>query len=438
MSSDYGVRSNGEFDKKSIEQIRDDLQSNVTKSLGGNIELRASSPLQQIIDATSTEFATQWDASEAVYYSSFFQDATGEQLDKQLALAGFSRQTLRGATGEVVFQRERPAPSDVSIPEGTVVTTTRTERRPPIPFETTEEATILQDELSTDTVPIRALSPWETDVDEQWLGDETNVSADTITQFEEPVSGVDSVSNALPTGDPDEGFVHGRDEESDAEFKLRYENSLAEGGVSTVLAMQSSIFQFDERIESVRVDESRGTDGKYGPEVTVFAPELRDEDGDDLIAQAIVESRATGLPSIGEQSGIAETDSGERTERFNRSLKIPIGVDIDLTTSDTFPADGHERIEENLIQFIGGFVGDNIFPGLQIGEDVIYDQVKQRVMEIQGVIQADVNIGVQFDAGFPWTMPQTLGEDSGDFGTGNIEISDQRVAMTDEPLIEIE
>ncbi len=422
--TEYGVQSDGTFRKKSIDQIRAEMKSTFEQTLGQDIELRPSSPITQIIDAVAVEIATQWDAAEAAYYASFYQDAFGEQLDKQLALAGFSRDQLRGATGVVEFSRDSPAPRDIDIPEGTVVTTRRTDQRPAIPFQTTESVTLFTDQ-TTVTASIEALNPWQTSLDKEWLGEETNVSANTIVRFDAPVSGIDSVTNPLPTGDPDEGFVVGRDEESDAEFKLRYQNTLAEGGVSTVPAMESSIIRWDDRIISVRVEEIRDADDGYGPEVTVFAPELFDDsaDANDIVAQAIFESRGAGLESFGAETGTAESEDGRtRTERFEKATEVTIAVDANLTTSSSFPDDGDIRITDNIIRFIGGEDSTGLTsPGLDIGEDVIYDQVKNRVMEIRGVIQADVDIGVS----------------ESELARDNVSIDTLEVAMTDEAEVTI-
>ena len=417
--TEFGVDEDGRFVKKSIDQIRDDLRENFRNELGRDFEFRQTSPITQLLDAVSIELARQWDGAEAVYYASFFEDAFGEQLDKQLALAGFSRRRLRGATGAVTFARDSPAPSDVTVPEETVVTTERTDTDPPIPFKTTEAATIFAGDQEVTDVPITALAPWEADVDEQYLGSETNVAAGTITRFESPVSGVDSVENDHRTGDSDAGFTEGRDEETDTEFKLRYQNTLAEGGTSTVSAMESLIFEYDDGIKGVVVEEIRDATDGYGPHPTVFAPDV----DADTIAQAIFESRGAGLESFGDETGTATADDGRTlTERFDRADEATIEIEISVETAPEYPDNGRRRIENNLIRFIGGEAHDGIlYPGLAIGETVIYDQVKKRVLTVGGVVEADVEMGI---AG------ETL-------GTSNISIGDLEVAMTGIDEIEV-
>jgi len=412
MSERFGIQEDGTFNKRPVDVIRKSAKEDVADQLGWDISEQNENPVIEMVDGLSIEIARQWDAAEASFYASFYQDAFGEQLDKQLALAGFSRRRLQSATGEVRFFRSGAAPEDIEIPTGTVITTQRTETRPPIPFETRESATILQGETEVTGVPIEAIKPWKTDLSERWLGSETNVQANTINRFDAPVSGVDGVENPLPTGDDNHGFREGRDEETDAEFKLRYQNSLAEGGVSTPVAMESSIFQFDDEIKSVRVEEVREIGTGYGPKPIVFAPNV----SPDIVAQAVYESRAAGLESFGNQTGTATTKDGrQKEESFDWATEVTISVSGDISTSDAFPDDGTTQIENNLIRFIGGVAHDDIlYPGLDIGGDVIFDQVKKRIMEIRGVVEATVDV----DTSDPPS------------GSSNITVGSLEVAMT--------
>ena len=411
MATDYGIQDDGSFRRKHVDEIEESTVRNLRNRLGEDVELRQRSELKQIVDTMAIEFSLQWQALEEVYFSTFFEDAAGEALAKQLALAGFTRLPQRSATGEVEFSRGSPAPDDIDIPAGTVVTTTRTQSRPAIPFETTED-TILEEGSTSVTVGVEGLKPWQTDVDEEWLGEETNVAANAISEFDSPLAGVESVTNPLPTGDPDEGYQVGRDRETDAEFRLRYQNSIGAAGNATVRAIEAAVFQADQRIESVDVEEVRDSaNDDYGVRVTVLAPGVPDDD----IAQAILDSRAGGIDTFGAESGIADDDGDQKTENFDRATEQTIYVDATLTTSDTFPSDGEASITDRLIRYIGGVASDDVnYPGLGVGEDVIHDQVKRRVLEEQGVIEADVAIDTS----------------SGPTSTSNIAIPDDQAAMT--------
>lgn len=411
MATDYGIQDDGSFRRKHVDEVEEDTVRELKNRLGEDVELRQRSELKQIVDTMAIEFALQWQALEDVYFDTFFEDASGEALDKQLALAGFTRLPQRSATGEVKFTTDSAASDDVQITAGTVVTTEETETTPAIPFETTEPVTLAAGTTSV-TAPIEALKPWQTDLDEEWLGEETNVAANTITQFDSPVAGVDAVTNPLPAGDPDEGFQVGRDRETDPEFKLRYQNSISGSGAATLRAIESAVFAADQRIQSVDVEEVRDSaNDDYGVRITVLAPGVPD----DVIAQAIFESRAAGLESFGAESGQAEDDGLTSTENFDRAVEKSITVDVSVTTSDTYPADGNESIQDRIIRYIGGEDSSGVsFPGLGVDEDVIFDQVKRRALEERGVIEATVEIAESGNA----------------LGSANITVPDGEAATT--------
>ena len=392
----YGVQSDGRFERKHIDEIQEDMLRRIEHDLG-DVDFHQSSPIKQIVDLMSVELAQQWEAQEENYYVAFYEDTHGEALDKLLALAGMSRRQLQPATGEVQFTIAGDITANHYFAEGDVeVTTPATDDKPPIPFVNNEDFEITPADAGTVvTVSVIALDPVNADIDDIWLGDETNVAAHTITEITNPSPVLVAVDNEKRTGATAEGFRRGRDQETDAEFRLRYENEMATGGVSTLSGIESSIYNEDDDIISVRVDEIRDPDIGYGPNVTVYAPTIED----DRIAQAIYNSRAGGVESIGETAATALTDSGEeRTEYFDRAEEVSIDVNVSVRTSDTYPHDGDMRIEDSITRYIGGQDSNEVdFPGLGIGEDVVYDQVFKRAMEVRGVISASIEMAQSGD-----------------------------------------
>lgn len=409
----YGVQEDGSFRRKHVDELRGDVRRAFRNEAGDDIELREGSPQQQILDAPTLELGRFWEVLEEVYYASFFEDSFEEQLDKHLAIANFERQQLRPATGEVVFSSDSPAPDDIPIPSGTVVQTQREETRPPIPFETLERATIFEGDTESDPVEIEALKPWQTDLEEEWLGAETNVSSESITQFQSPISGVDEVTNPNPTGDAEYGYTLGRDRETDPEYKLRYQNELGLDGRATLNAIGAALYNADPDVVSVRVEQIHDTvDNEYGVRPIILAPDVPD----DVIAQAILDSKAFGLDSFGAESGTAEYDGETFTENFDRATRVDIYLEATLHTTDSFPDDGEQRIADAIVAYIGGTDSDDVSrTGLKIGEDVIYDQLIKRIVQTQGVIETDLEIGTESD----------------DLSEENIEIGDDEAARID-------
>lgn len=390
-SNPYGVQDDGTFERKPIDVIREDIKQDFLSELGEDFKLRANSPLTQIINAVTVELSKQWALTEASYFASFFEDSFGKQLDKKLALAGFKRRTLRGATGEVRFELDSPATSTVIIAEGTRVEAPQTETRPRIPFVTTERAEINSGQTST-LAMVKAVEPWNTDVDAEYLGVATNLSAGSITAFTNPQPQIDTVTNPFPMGDGKDEYVRGRDRETDAEFKNRYVASFAQPGNATLDAIEPQVFNADPGIVSADAQEVHNkANDDYGVRVTVLAPSVPDA----VIAQAIFDSRAAGMESFGSESGNAVSNDGETyTEQFERAEPLYIKAEIDLITDENFPTNGETEIIDRLIRFVGGETSNGTtFPGLKIGEDVIYDQFFRRIINQQGVVEANVTIG---------------------------------------------
>ena len=406
---DFGIRDDGSFRPKDVADIQDSLLTTARQEFGSNIDLSPGSPPRQLIDIATIELADVWHSLEGTYYATYFEDAFGVQLDRILALAGVGRLPRRGATGEVIFGTGGDdASQDIDIPRGTEVTTQREGDQPPIPFKTTESAVIPRGSSQSTEVPIVALEPWETDVDESWLGEETNVAAGTITRIGTPIAGVREVTNPLPTGDSGErddgttySFRIGRDRETDAELKTRYQNSLASGGKASLEAIRSNVYNADSSVRGAAIEENNtpqdNTDSGGLPPKSFRVIVLGGQDQN--IAQALVETRSAGIESYGDNSATATLDDGsEYVENFDRATEQTVYVDITLSADDTFPSSGEQRIRDNIIRYIGGVTSSNTdYAGTDIGETVWHDIVFGAVMNVQGVYQADVYLGTSPD-----------------------------------------
>lgn len=138
----------------------------------------------------------------------------GTDLDKFLAIFGFGRTSATYAEGFVTFSRNIISNFDIIIPAQTIVQVAQTdENQTPdlgVPtFYTTFAVTLTAGSISTNA-PIRCT----------FAGTIGNVAANTINSFtSSPVLGVTSVTNIAAT-------TGGLDQESDAEFKVRFKNTV--------------------------------------------------------------------------------------------------------------------------------------------------------------------------------------------------------------------
>lgn len=388
----------GTFDRKTFDEIEADILDTARAELGQNADLSQGSPLKQLVDIEIFESEHFWEVMEGVYYAAYYEDAWGEQLDKVLSLASMDRIPRRGATGEVSFSTKIAPASDVTIPQGTRVSTKPTEDRPAIPFKTTKPATLEAGDDEVVGVPIKALEPWETDLSTEWLGKQTNVAAETIRVINTPVPAVDSVTNPYPTGASSAHFnyISGRDRETDAEFRQRYEESLGEAGSASLDAIRASIRQLPD-VDAVYMEENTSMVDKTGsgglPPKSV-RPTVLHSGSRNEIAEAIVQTRAAGIESYGEVSGVATTSDGVlRTEHFDEADDVVIYVEANVEHDDSYPDDGNKQVENAIIEYVGGETVDgDTYDGTDMGTDVMYDLVFKAAMSVDGVYSADVYI----------------------------------------------
>ena len=420
MANKYGVQKDGTFDRKFIDDIITTLETNIQENSGRDVDLRQDSPIKQALDTFAIEIAELWASQEENYYSAFYDEAFGSQLDDILKLAGVTRIPRRSATGEIVFQTEQPNNEDIQIQSGTEVRTEETDTVPPIPFKTTETVSLLSGETSV-TAKIKGLEPWETDIDDKYLGTQTNVASNTIQTLSTPIAGIDTVTNLTETGDTAQDYISGRDKERDAEFKNRYKQILPGENNEALSSIQSSIFNAHEKISSVSMKENNTvTDNTSsgGLPPKSFSPTVLDDGtlGQE-IADAILSSRPAGIQSYGSISQTATTDYGsEHVELFNRATRVNIYVHVDVIPDGTQPGDMIKRINNSIVEYIGGTdSGGAFFPGTVIGEDVIFDQVFASIMRIDGVLEAEPRIA----------------KSSNPTGTSNLNIDVDQVANVD-------
>lgn len=211
----------------------------------------------------------------------------------------------------------------------------------------------------------------------------TSVQVNTLTEIETPVSGLDSVKNY------EDGTV-GQALETDAELKLRRDQSLQTAGNATIEAIRATLLAV-ENVTSVTVfeNETNSVDGDGRPPKSFECVVL---DGDDIeIAQAIWESKPAGIETTSTASGpdeitevITDTQGINHTIKFSRPTEIDIYLDLMLTVNASYPSDGDAQVEAAMVAF--GLT-------LGVGDDVIvYPQLIAAINPIPGITGITVDI----------------------------------------------
>lgn len=247
-------------------------------------------------------------------------------------------------------------------------------------------------------------------------GSGSNVSADTLTILGSSINGIDETSNPLPSDG-------GKDRESDDELRDRAENELGEGIRATQVALISRLQQLDGmRSVSVIVNDSSSTDGAGRPSHSFEAVVDIDSDHYQSVAERILNTKAAGDIPVGGYAGTKVTETVElingQTKDINFSTPTDVKIYVDVSLTKTSDYAGDERVQDEIVEYIGGTLngGNSVSGKLGVGDDVVYNRVLSRVMDVPGVVDvSSLNIGTSDPPG----------------STSNLSISSTEVSVSD-------
>jgi len=206
-------------------------------------------------------------------------------------------------------------------------------------------------------------------------------NAGTLTIIETPVTGWDSVTNALDA-------ILGTDVEADSDLKIRRLQELAVAGRSTTEAIRSKLLGISGVTAAVVFENDTfivDVDNRPPKSVDIVVQGGVDQDIGDKIFDVV----AAGIERIGDISvNVIDSQGFTQVQKFSRPTQINIYVEIDLTVDvNIFPTDGATQAETAIIAH-----GDS----LGIGTDVIVhgsDSLECSLGGIPGINDIVIRIG---------------------------------------------
>src|SRR5690606_33108430 len=304
--------------------------------------------------------AVGWMLAEKVYFSAYPDTGEGMRLDRLGPYAGIRRRQAQHATGESLIT----GTPEYTVQAGYLVSTANE-----VFFETVEAVTLDQD--GKGTAPIRAIE----------TGPSGNVPAGSITEIVTPDPDVSSVTNPERT-------TGGRDKETDTEIRDRFDISAEGRGASTLLALRSALLAVDGvRAATVVENYTMDVDPDGRPPKSIECYVLGGESQD--VAQAILETKAAGIETYGEETETVEDISGQQhTIKFTYAEEVDVYIKVTVTKDSRYPTDGDARLKTALIQYIGGEDEDGtLWVGLNMGQDVEYSRLVAIAHKIEGVVE---------------------------------------------------
>ncbi len=194
-------------------------------------DLNVGSVVRTVLEAVSRELAVIYAQLNSVYDSAFLETATGESLERVVALLGYRRFRAGRPAGSVIFRRRAGSAGSITIPAGTPITDTADTIR----YETVETRTLLAGE-SVAEVRVRGAAE-----------STPPVEAGQLSVIQRAIAGLDSVSNERPTSRVNE-------EETDEELRARTRAALLAANKGTLESIRFGLLQLPD-VRDVSLDE---------------------------------------------------------------------------------------------------------------------------------------------------------------------------------------
>lgn len=351
--TEFGVTSTG-FNRKTTQDILTSIQTRQLSTISDKLDLSAVTPMGQNNGIIADELAQAWETLEICYHG-FDPDAAEDFLLTSLGkLTGTPR---RAASYSLVTL-------SCTLDSGTVLTSgvqfAAVDGNPGSLWTPNEDYTASS--TGAQDVVFRANTTGP-----------VSANAGTITVVHTSHTGWTAVTNA-------EDATPGRVADSDPTLRQRRESQLAAAGSSTVDAIEADVGALDG-VVSVRCFENI-TDTTDADGIPAKAIEVLVFDGetpavaDNVIAQAIWDSKPAGIRTYGDESGTATDAKGEsQTVYFNRPTSVPIYIDITVETGAGYVGD--TAVKEQIVAQGAAFYG--------VGDDVKARQLDSVVFGLTGV-----------------------------------------------------
>jgi uncharacterized phage protein gp47/JayE len=334
--------------------------------------------VRTLAESFAREYAVLSRQLDLVYQAGFLATASGRDLDQVAALVGVTRWTGSVASGEVVFSRGTPAPADIFIPAGTLVSTGRP---PAVTVETTDAQTLRSGTLSA-TAPVRARA----------VGPAGLAPTGSLTVINRPILGVDAATNP-------QALVFGGADETDSALRARAGRALEASGGATTDALVGALTSVEGiREQDVRIVE----DPVASPGLLKITVASQLDSSHAALAASLIEKvRPAGIrvhhnldvPAVAPLAPVTDTQGEDPGPPPAAPASAdPVWFDFGVTAAVTaasaaLTAQQKTALTTAVEDAITAFAG-----ALGVGETIVYNRLVAAIVAIAGVYDVSLDV----------------------------------------------
>lgn len=375
------------FDRKELDDLRDDINALFIKRFGDGIDLDDSQTPGMLAGVLSEADDTLEKLAQGVYNSFFVLKSSGANLDDLAAELEVYRKPAVNAYVELQIDGYVDPDSPTIIPEETQFSTPDGQV-----FSTMADTTITQQATYVDsggnTQPLEdddgnALGRQLVQAVAIETGTASNVMPNTIINPEDSIDGFYAVTNpSAATG--------GGDPETDDELRQRVLANRLNTPNSTPDGIQTAIKNLSGVTDVRLINNNTMSADSYGnPAKSVHLYVIGGSDAD--IVQTYFDYLPPQSNTVGSVMGTA-TDIGGRQYivAFDRAETVPVFIKVDIHIDDTkFDTDnGPASIKTNIV---------NYFDTLGMGDKVLYSKLFAPAYSPVGVTDVALTLGTSLD-----------------------------------------
>lgn len=394
-----GITSTG-WESKDLETIEAEIKAQVLANVSPNLNLSATSVDGQTIGASASQISQLWEAGEELYSQRDPETATGDALDQLLKLVVGPRLAATPSTVLMTITLAAgtyPAGSLIVYPSG----------NPDARFSndeaiTTAGATLTGQAFSCETEGA------------------TVINANTLTQIAAGV-GLSAPNNPAAA-------ATGEERETDAQYRIRWRESLAASGSCTVDAIRADLLAVTNVLDARVVENTTDAvvNGIASRGIGAYVRGGTDAD----VAAAIWEAKAAGIETSGTTS-VSHTDNQGtiQTVRFTRVAEVPLyaAATVKVITGQ-YPDHEFHTVEGAIHRAGQKWNAVDLWDGdvdgsWGSGEDILINKIRAAIMRVHGVVDiTSLTIDTVSPAVGTSNIPMDLDE-YGDFDFDDIDVT---------------